>query len=572
MPDNPSNFWKELKRRKVIRVMLVYVTVSAGLVGLINDVYEHLGLPEWAPTLVIVILAIGFPIAIIFAWIFDITSKGIRKTEPLDSAIEGKEILHIAAKKEAPEKSIIVLPFENISSDPEQEYFSDGLTEEIITDLSHIHDLSVISRNSAMTLKGTRDKITSIAGDFNVRYVLEGSVRKSGNKIRITAQLIDAISDTHLWAEKYDGTLDDVFEIQEKVSRSIAGALEMKISPSENQKISEHPIENIQAYEVYLKARYEIWQANEKSLDRALKLLENALEIIGEKALIYAGMGYVYFQYVNMGIKQESYIQKLEESIKKTFELDADSPQGHLLLGLVSSEFKGDRKKGIYHLEIAYADNPNDPENLLWLSFAYMIVGKVSRMAQLVERFVMVDPLNNMSHFMLSYLYVIRGQFDIGLEQVIKAKSIGPKNIIIIFHHALFLAYSKRFDEALVPIDECVEVEPEHMFTQLALLLKYAIQKDHKKVSEIAKEEAHTATARRDAQYSYWIASIYSIANMKNEALEWFENSINLGFINYPFFSEHDTLLDNIRGEEKFNKLMIKVKHEWENFEVNESK
>ena len=554
-PEKPFKFWQELKRRKVVPFLIAYVAACFAIIEFFDITSNRYILPDNTFDLLYLLAAVGLPVVFIIPWF--IYRKG---DESPQDGIKNLKVI--------PDKSILVLPFENISSDPEQEYFSDGLTEEIITDLSHINDLSVISRNSAMTLKGTRNKISSIANDFNVHYILEGSVRKSGPNLRITAQLIDASSDTHLWADKYDGVLNDVFEIQEKVSRSIADALKMKLSPSEDKKITKHPIENVQAYEVYLKARYEIWQANEVSLNRALKLLQDALEMIGEEALLYAGMGYVYFQYVNMGIKQESYIKKLEDCINKALELDPDSPQGHLLLGLVSSEFKGDRRKGIYHLEIAFADNPNDPENLLWLSFAYMIVGKLSRMAPLVERFVQIDPLNSMSHFMLSYYYLMNGQFDKGLELVIKAKSIGPGNIIIIYHHALFLAYNNRFDEALAPIDECVEVDPEHMFTQTALLLKYAIQKNKKKVSEIANKESHTATARRDGQYSYWIAAIYSIVDMKKESLDWFENSINLGFINYPFFNDHDTLINNIRGEEKFNKIMSVAKHEWENFVV----
>jgi len=144
-----------------------------------------------------------------------------------------------------------------MSPDPDQEYFSDGLTEEIITDLSKIHTLRVISRTSAMRLKGTEKDIKKIGKELNVGYVLEGSVRKAGNNIRITAQLIDATSDSHIWAEKYSGTLEDVFDIQERVSRSIVDALKLKLSPEEDQRIAQRPIDNVHAYECYLKARYE---------------------------------------------------------------------------------------------------------------------------------------------------------------------------------------------------------------------------------------------------------------------------------------------------------------------------
>ena len=159
-----------------------------------------------------------------------------------------------------------MLPFENLSPDPDQEYFSDGLTEEVISDLSNVRALRVISRSSAMTFKGTKKKVPEIARELDVQYVLEGSVRKAGQSLRITAQLIDAATDAHLWAEKYSGTLEDVFDVQEKVSRAIVAALKLKLTPEESKKIAERPIDNVAAYQCYLKANAEIWRFNESSL------------------------------------------------------------------------------------------------------------------------------------------------------------------------------------------------------------------------------------------------------------------------------------------------------------------
>jgi serine/threonine protein kinase len=193
----------------------------------------------------------------------------------------------------APENSIVVLPFKDFSEEKENEYFSDGLTEEIITDLSKVKNLLVISRGSAMTFKDTDKKIKEIGKELNVQYALEGSVRKSGNKLRIHAQLIKTKNDTHIWAEKYSGTLEDVFDIQEKVSRSIVDALQLKLSPEEEQKMTKRPIKNVQAYECYLRARQESWLFTPDALKRAIGYLQNGLEIIGENALLYAGMGYV---------------------------------------------------------------------------------------------------------------------------------------------------------------------------------------------------------------------------------------------------------------------------------------
>ncbi len=224
-----------------------------------------------------------------------------------------------------PEKSIVVLPFENISADPEQDYFCDGMTEELISDLSKIGSLRVISRTSSMMFKGTKKELPAIAREVHVRYVLEGSVRKAGNNLRITAQLIDAASDTHLWAEKYGGTLDDIFDIQEKVSHSIVDALKLKLTPKEAGLLAERPIPSPLAYEFYLKARGEILKWTEAGLENALRYLQSGLEIVGENALLYAGMAYVYFQYVNLGLKEKEYGRKqAEDYVQKAFALDPD--------------------------------------------------------------------------------------------------------------------------------------------------------------------------------------------------------------------------------------------------------
>ena len=193
----------------------------------------------------------------------DIVIKWYLKHKNLQSSEKPEKVeLKSEAKQQTvspPEKSIIVLPFENISPDPDQEYFSDGLTEEIITDLSHIDDLLVISRSSAMTFKGTKKTIPEIAKAVNVRYVLEGSVRKAGDNLRITAQLIDSITDAHMWAEKYTSVLDNVFDIQEKVSKSIVDTLKLKLSFQEKENITIKPTRNIQVYECYLKAKSNIY-------------------------------------------------------------------------------------------------------------------------------------------------------------------------------------------------------------------------------------------------------------------------------------------------------------------------
>ncbi|MGB7063271.1 MAG: protein kinase [Candidatus Zixiibacteriota bacterium] len=464
------------------------------------------------------------------------------------------------------EESIVVLPFDDISPGKDNEYFSDGLTEEIITDLSKIHTLRVISRTSAMRLKGTGKDVTRIGKELNVRYVLEGSVRKAGNNLRITAQLIDATTDSHIWAEKYRGTLEDVFDIQEKVSRSIVDALKLKLSPEEDQRIAQRPIDNVHAYECYLRARQEIWRFTEDALERALQYLQNGLDIVGENALLYAGMGYVYWQYVNMGIKQEDYVQKAEECAGKVFELEPESPQGHLLLGLIQMVSHGNMQQSVRHLKKVLTVNANDLDALFWLSVLYGIIGKPVPASPFINKALEIDPLNSSSYIIKSMQHYYEGRFDLAIESALKGHQMEPENPGSIYCRALTLASQHRVEDAISFIDNNVDKTSRNFFLRVSIFLKKALLGEND-VSELLTDEFIT-TAKRDFQYSSLFADFYALLGHKKEALDWLENAVNRGFINYPFLSEHDPFLENVRSEDRFKKLMERVKHEWENFEV----
>jgi TolB-like protein len=267
-----------LKRRRVYRVAVVYAAVAFVIWQAAEIAVPGLNLPDWVLTFVIIITLLGFPIAVVLAWAFDVTHAGVVRTETADAA---------SAVPVSPKTSIVVLPFDNLSPDPQDAYLSDGLTEEVTADLSHLRSLRVISRSSAMALKGSQKDVRTIGKELNVRYVLEGSVRKAGDDLRITAQLIDAAVDEHLWAEKYSGTIEDVFTMQEQVSRSIVDSLELQLTP------------NLQAYECYLRALSATWLLSEESHERALDLIERGLEIAGDSDLLYAAKGLVYYMHVD---------------------------------------------------------------------------------------------------------------------------------------------------------------------------------------------------------------------------------------------------------------------------------
>ena len=481
------------------------------------------------------------------------------------SAFQSKAL--IPEGGDSKEKSIIVLPFENVSPDPGQEYFSDGLTEEIITDLSHIHELLVISRSSAMTFKGTKKTIPEIVNQVNVRYVLEGSVRKAGNNLRITAQLIDATTDAHLWADKYMGTLDDVFDIQEKVSRAIVDALKVKLIKKESNQIAERPIDNLQAYELYLKARQEIWKWTEDGLERALQYLRNGLNIIGDNSLFYFGIGYVYWTRINIGFQsKEDCLVNAERYAKRILQMDPDSPYGHHLIGLIHLR-AANLQLGVIHLKQALEANPNDPDALHWLCIGYLNAGKTNAAGPLIDRLLKIDPLTPTNYYIPGWFQMIEGQFESALHTLHKAYRMEPKNPIHRFCYAVALAYNEQLEEAYSLFDAHINDSPEHLWAQMGQCLKYALLREKEKVTELMSGGLKSK-ARCDVFDSWVIAVCDALIDEKEEALDSLETAVNLGTLYYPFLNEYDPFLQNIRGEERFKKLMKRVKKEWENFEV----
>jgi TolB-like protein/tetratricopeptide (TPR) repeat protein len=489
------------------------------------------------------------------------------KGEPVETVSVSKEVISTIEKPIVQEKSIIVLPFENISPDPDQEYFSDGLTEEIITDLSHIHDLLVISRSSAMTFKGTKKTIPEIAKAVNVRYILEGSVRKSGNNLRIMAQLIDAETDVHLWAEKFSGTLDDVFDIQEKVSRSIVESLKLKINPDENKKISERPIKDVQAYDFYLIARKETMSFTEDGLGKALQIINNGLNIIGDNELLLGAMGWAYFNYFNMGFnKDASCLQKVDECADKIFTLNPNSYLGHWLNALTYWK-KGKIKEALRKYKITLKLNSNHTDSLIQLSYFYVISGMTSEARSWIVKLKEIAPLDWLTQYIAGEVETEDGNFEKGLEYLQKMLILASENPFCQFTYAHGLAFVNRFEESYLILDKLAKNTPDLWLGQLALFHKYAMQNKGKEAQQIVSEVLEKAL-KGDEYCGVFMAEGYALINEADQAIDWLEEVMKNGFINYHYLNEIDPFLENIRGEERFKKLMERVKYEWENFEV----
>src|SRR6202158_4736360 len=320
MSDRPS-FFSELKRRNVYKVAVAYAVVGWLLAQIATQIFPFLEIPNWVVRLVIALVAIGFPIALVIAWAFELTREGIKRTEDVDLAASARQprkhawifIVIVGAAfsiglffigryagrntaitSELPEKSLAGLPFDNLGRHPDNAYFAEGVQDEILTRLAKVADLKVISRTSTQRFKSAPSDLPEIAKKLGVMYILEGSVQKANDQVRVNVQLINAMTDAHLWADTYDRKLIDIFSVESDIAKTIADTLQAKLSGSEKTAISKKPTANPEAYELYLRARFFWNKRTGNDLKTAADYFQRAIDADPSYANAYAGLAQAY--------------------------------------------------------------------------------------------------------------------------------------------------------------------------------------------------------------------------------------------------------------------------------------
>jgi non-specific serine/threonine protein kinase len=416
-----------------------------------------------------------------------------------------------------------------------------------------------------MTFKGSNKKVPEIAKELNVRYVLEGSVRKAGDSLRITAQLIDATSDIHLWANKYSGTLEDVFDFQEKVSRGIVEALRVRLTAEEERRIAERPIDNVAAYDAYLQASREVFgEATADALRRATRLLQNALDIVGPNAHVYTGMAFIYWQYVNIGLMQEDGLALMDEYLGKALALDSELPEANAIRGFAHIAFHGRPQDAVHRFKGALAIKSNEPNALPGLGTTYVYCGQLDAAASVVDRLLRVDPLTWFTHWLKGAVHFYAGRYDLALEDYRTLYELWPEHFAGQLFYALALAHNGDTTLAIETLNSATATESAHGYVKM---LRYALLGDKERFDRELTPELHKTTLR-DGDWSYHVAVMHALLGLHEEALRWTEQAVSRGFINYPVLAELDPFLEDIRGDERFKKLMVRVKREWEEFEA----
>jgi TolB-like protein/cytochrome c-type biogenesis protein CcmH/NrfG len=451
-----KNFFAELKRRNVYKVAVAYAVVAWLLAQVATQIFPFLEIPNWAIRLVIVLLALGFPVALILAWAFELTPGGITRTpETQPPRSRGRAWIYVAvsaallsiglfflgrftaptessAPFEVSSKSIAVLPFESLSEDKSNAYFADGMQDEILARLSKIADLKVISRTSTQPFKSAPSDLREIAQKLGVANILEGSVQKSGDAVRVTVQLIQATNDSHLWAETYDRKLSDVFGVQSEIAQKIAGSLEAKLTGREKEAINVGGTKNPHAYEYYLRGLAQRNKSSEPDTKQRIDAFRRAVELDPNFAEAWAMLAIE--QAIIFRSPEQS--NELEENVRHAADtalrLAPDSALAHQAMGLYYGYCRDDNQAGLEQLEIARDLAPNDGAILSALGILQRSRGKIDEAVTTMKKAAELDPLNLKVWNTLALTYYGLRQFADARSVLERALALAPDDMDVI--------------------------------------------------------------------------------------------------------------------------------------------
>ncbi|HJW37977.1 MAG TPA: hypothetical protein VJ420_05110, partial [Candidatus Udaeobacter sp.] len=453
-----DNFFAELKRRNVYKVGVAYAVAGWALAQGFAQVFPVFDIPNWVIRLIVLLIIIGLPIALVLAWMFEITPQGIKRTEAADAMpVSAKPRKYIwiyvvvigaaisiglfflgrytAGSRATPtggisNKSIAVLPFDNLSRDPDNAYFCEGVQDEILTRLAKVADLKVISRTSTQHFKSAPDNLPEIAKQLGVAHILEGSVQKASDQVRVNVQLINAMTDAHLWADTYDRKLTDIFVVETDIAKMVADTLQAKLSGSEKSSMAKTPTVNPEAYELYLKGRFFWNKRTGDDLRKSIEYLKQAIAKDPGYALAYAALAdsYALLRFYGGASPAESVVPA-EAAAKKALELDDSLAEAHASLGLIATE-ELEVNRGVNELERAIQLNPNYATAHHWLGLALATLRQSDRSVGELKRALELDPLSMIINADLSIIYLYARRYDAAEAQARKTLEIDSRSFV----------------------------------------------------------------------------------------------------------------------------------------------
>ena len=584
---NLSNFLSELKRRNVYKVAIAYIVAGWALSQGIAQVFPVFDIPNWAIRMIVLLIVVGFPVAVVFAWFFEITPEGVKRTEVADAmprvakqkkrawiyvvviggAISialffvGRYLGQQNAAESGPSlraKSIAVLPFDNLSRDPDNAFFAEGVQDEILTRLAKVADLKVISRTSTQRFKSAPSDLRDIAKQLGVMNILEGSVQKANDQVRVNVQLINALTDAHLWADTYDQKLIDIFSVESEIAKTIADTLQAKLTGSEKQMIAAQPTNDTAAYELYHKGR-SLWEKRSgDNIPKAIAFYEQAIARDPNYALAYAGLAKAYILLpFYAGADRRDASVKAKDAALKALRLDPNLAEAHVALGKVLFFSEIDLPGAMREYKRAIELQPNDATAHHWFgNDSLAALGRFDEAIAEGKRSVELDPLSVVINADLGETFYYAKRYDESVTQLRKTLEIDPTSFYTHYNLGIALQAKGDLPGAIAEYEKAKQLgDNTTVSTFYAAAKAQAGDKDAalRMLSDLDEISQHREVV------GYLRALLYLSLNNKDEALRWLEQGVkerdgsNICWINV------DPLLDPLHGDPRFEALVQKV-------------
>jgi len=576
---NPKEFFGEAKRRNVYKVAAAYAVVGWLLIQVATQVFPFLEIPNWMIRLVILLTAFGFPVALIIAWAFELTPEGIKRTEAADAAQQHSRggvwiavvvigtalslglffLGRYTAGNATPRfsepatavagKSIAVLPLLNESGDPKDEYFSDGLSEELIAALAQISGLKVIGRSSSFRFKDRKEESKTIGEKLGVSTLLEGTVRKQGDKVRIVAELINAADGIELWTRTFDRELKDIFAVQEEIAKAVAESLKVTLLGSQESR-SQIATNNVEAHNAYLQGHSHFLRRNVDDYRKAISYFDRAIELDPKYALAYAERAEAWTMIGDLTGQRSTAYPKARSDAERAVAIAPGLAEARAALGWV--RFFGEWKfaDGLSELKRAKELSPTNPTANDLLARVIVYLGRIDEAERQAREAVELDPLSVSTQFNLARVLFIAGKLDQADAAGRKLAELQPSSSSS-HRWQVLVAFQRGDGEAAL---REAQLEPDDEFRSFELALAYHVLGDRKEAdAALADLIAHA----RDG-FAYQIAQVYAVRGETDKAFEWLQIS----------FDDHDggtlglsvdPLLRGLRDDPRYKNLLAKL-------------
>ena len=546
---NQRNFFAELKRRNVYKVAVAYAVVGWLVIQISSTVLPTFHAPEWVVQTLVVLVALGFPIALVIAWAFELTPEGMKRTEDVDLAAQTRTKPHAwiyvvivgallsvglffigrytaqnttsAVRTESPAKSIAVLPFDNATRNADTEYLSDGIAEALINSLSELQQLKVIARSTAFRYKGKQIDPQGVGRELNVRTVLMGVVRQAGDRLNVQVDLVDATTGAQLWGQEYERKLADVLAVKQALVREVTEKLRLKLTGEQQQRLTQRDTTNPEAYQFYLRGRYYWNKRTAENLTKAMEQFQQAADKDPNYALAYVGLSDSYVLLENYaGTSANETLPKAKAFAERALQLDNSLAEAHTSLGYVYN--------GLWRWEEAEQEfkraielNPNYPNAHHWYSLCLLDLGRIAEAKAEIKRAHELDPLSLIIGTTVTYAYLAEGDAKFAGAQSKKVVELDPN--FSRGHEYLGLAYLKeaRYSEAIAELQKAVELSGRERWPLRDLGYGYAIFGKRAEAEAIIKELVGKYENGRALGQD--LAAVYAGLGEKDQAFAWLE-------------------------------------------------